>query len=230
METDPLDSTKTALYVGGTTGNDTILVQRAATAGQYTVTLGTTLQAGTYRPTGHIIVYGDGGSDVIRLLSNSYGSVTVPAFLFAEDKSGQATTIDASGSTANNVLVAGAGNDKLLDGKGYNILIGGPGIDYFNTTGGHTQQETTTQGDLIIADSTVYNSNITALNFLMAEWSGTGSLATKKARPNGTNTTGANIGYYLTSSTVHNDGSTSDILIYNLSRDHVIERQKGLQP
>src|SRR5262249_7157399 len=63
LETDPADPTKTALYVGGTGGNDTVTILPAnATGTSVTVTINGVAQkingTTTLSPTGHIIVYG----------------------------------------------------------------------------------------------------------------------------------------------------------------------------
>ena len=48
---------------------------------------------------------------------------------------GRFDATDASGSSANNILVGGDGNDTLTDGSGRDILIGGKGNDTLNANG-----------------------------------------------------------------------------------------------
>ena len=80
----------------------------------------------TLTPADHIIVYGQGGSDVVKempaTISGNQATVTVPAILLG----GSGTnTLSAAGSSASNVLVGGPGKDGLTGGTGRDILIGG---------------------------------------------------------------------------------------------------------
>src|SRR5204863_4203025 len=102
----------------------------------------------------HLLVYGNGGDDTIRLA----GNLAVPALLFGGDGN---DTLDAGGSTANNVLVGGAGNDTLLGGSGRDLLIGGAGADTLRAGGG---------GALLIGGTTDYDANVAALLAVMKEW------------------------------------------------------------
>src|SRR5262249_50945854 len=103
--TDPADSSKTALYAGGTTGSDSITLRPVDATGTIQVTINGVVQ-GSYSPTGHIIVYGQAGNDNIQLSSRIINGVTVkiavPAVLFGDDGN---DTLNASGSSANNILV-----------------------------------------------------------------------------------------------------------------------------
>src|SRR5207245_4317286 len=121
---------------------------------------------GIFRPTGHIVVYGNGGNDSIRLGSSSPAlsryRIQVPAFVFGGDGN---SILDVSGSSANNVLVAGAGKSKLIDGFGRDILIASPQSSFFTSRG----------DDLVIKGITPFNNDFDALSALMAEWSSPGS-------------------------------------------------------
>jgi hypothetical protein len=217
IETDPADSTKTALYVGGTSGNDTITVSPSTTAGTYTVVVNGVTQGTSYRPTGHIIVYGGDGNDSITLAKGGDKAaatpVTLPAMLFggAGDD-----TLDARGSTANNVLVGGDGNDTIYDGSGFNILIGGAGTDYLNRSVDNTIQSNLGT-DILIGDKTIYDDgrsvNLVALNALMAEWGRTDETVSQK-KDHLTNTTsgGANGSTYLRIGTEILDDSLVDAI------------------
>jgi hypothetical protein len=145
LESDPTDATKTALFVGGTSGSDTITVTPADAQGTVQVTLnGASL--GTFRPTGHLFVYGQDGNDTIQLVSAVIGGQTVyvteSAMLFGGAGN---DTLDAGGSTANNVLVGGAGTNVLNAGLGRDLLIGGAGSDSFAAHG---------NGDIEVAGTT----------------------------------------------------------------------------
>jgi len=65
METDPYDPSLTALYVGGTLGNDTIAITPATTAGGVKVGMNF-VNYGNFFPTGHVVVYGQSGNDIIK--------------------------------------------------------------------------------------------------------------------------------------------------------------------
>ena len=61
-----------SLAVGGTLSGDTITITPADTLGNLSVTINTgntTVALGNFHPTGHILVYGQAGDDVIQLLS-----------------------------------------------------------------------------------------------------------------------------------------------------------------
>src|SRR5205823_5933472 len=141
----------TDLYVGGTTGDDTIILQPAdATSAQVVVVLnGQTV--GTFAPTGKVIVFGQAGNDTIQLqaLTTDSGSVpfSLPALLFGGAGN---DTLDASGSSAANVLVGGDGDDVLVGGSGRDILIGGQGADALTGGGGD---------DLLMGGFTSFDAN-----------------------------------------------------------------------
>jgi sugar lactone lactonase YvrE len=210
LEADPLDPTQTALYVGGTTGADTILIKPVDANGTVSAKIGTT-GLGKFQPTGHIIVYGQAGDDIIRLQAATINGVTVPvstpAFLFGGDGN---DILDASGSSANNVLEGGTGNDTLTGGSGRDLLVGGAGADVLHAGSGD---------DILIGGTTDYDSNLTALGAVMAEWGRTDAdYTTRINHLNGTLSGGLNGSYVLTASTVHDDGA-SDTLIGGVGMD-----------
>ena len=63
VEPDPFDSRKTSLYVGGTSGNDTILFTKSASG--IAVSLNGVAQ-GMFSTTGPLVVFGQGGHDTVR--------------------------------------------------------------------------------------------------------------------------------------------------------------------
>jgi Ca2+-binding RTX toxin-like protein len=103
---------------------------------------------------GHIIVYGQGGNDVIK----ETGSVGIGAILFG---GGGTNMLSVAGSSADNILVGGQGKNTLVGGNGRDILIGG---------GGPARLYAGTGGDILIGGSTGYDANLPALLALMAEW------------------------------------------------------------
>jgi hypothetical protein len=205
METDPFDTSKTALVVIGTMTADTILITPTTTAGTtYTVKMKSggatnfTTYGTNYNPTGHIIVFGGAGNDTIQLLANGSTTVSIPALLFGEAGN---DVLDATGSSAANVLDGGAGNDIFYDGTGRTIEIGGgdagtPGhVDQFNTGGAYGNQNL--GEDVIIRASTSYDNDTRALISLLNEWNSTDSFKTRQTLMS----TNVN-GYKLDSSTV----------------------------
>jgi RHS repeat-associated protein len=72
VETDPFNTSQTALFVGGTTGNDT--VSFAASGKNIAVTLNG-VSEGVYSTSGPLIVFGQGGKDVVHEGSGLKNSV-----------------------------------------------------------------------------------------------------------------------------------------------------------
>jgi Ca2+-binding RTX toxin-like protein len=217
LQTDPIDSTKTALVVGGTTGGDIIIATPTNATGSIQVTINGRSQ-GVFQPTGHIIVYSQGGNDVISLRKKGTGStaipIQVPALLFG---GGGNDTLDVRGSIANNVLVGGSGNSTLYGGGGRDILIGG-GADHLYAGAG---------GSILIGGTTNFDSNPVALGALSAEWGRTDiSYSARIADLMGTTTGGLNGTYYLNPSTVH-DNNLVDVLYGAAGMDWFFAHQHG---
>ena len=168
LEADPLVAGAAALFIGGTTGNDTIIIKPTNLAGtSVSVSInGVAQPGGPFAPTGlHLIVYGQAGKDTIEEETNTVSAqtaaVAIKAVLFAGSGN---TTLSVAGSNVGNVLVGGAGNNTLRGRTGADILIGGPGADSLTSGSG---------GDLLIAGATTYDANLSALLSLLAEWSRT---------------------------------------------------------
>ena len=141
-------------------------------------------------------MYGNGGSDTIRLA----GNLSVPAFLFGGDGN---DTLDASGSTANNVLLGGTGNETLLGGSGRDLLIGGLGSDTLRAGSG---------GAILIGGYTDYDANLQALLTIMREWGRTDAdYNTRIKHLNGTLGGGLNGSYRLIKSTVQEDNAIDNL-------------------
>jgi hypothetical protein len=196
---DPFAPGQTALFVGGTTGNDTITLRPADTQGGVKVVINGAGQ-GTFHPSGHIVVFGQAGNDVIREVSTKISGqvvyISVPAVLNAGNGD---DTLDARGSTANNVLIGGPGNDVLYGGRGRDLLIGGLGADTLHGNGG---------GDILIGGPTDFDANPRALAAIMAEWGRTDvDYNTRVSHLRGLSSGGLNGSYDLTAATVHNDGA-----------------------
>jgi hypothetical protein len=207
------------LAVGGTTGNDTLVISPADAAGDLNVNLnGASL--GNFQPTGQILVYGQTGNDTIQLASKKIQGTTyyvaVPAYLYGGGGPGDKDVIDASGSTANNVLLGGAGSNKLFGGLGRDLLIAGLGAAQLHAGSGE---------DILIGGWTDYDLSSTALTYdrklagldaVMKEWGRVDLAYTARVNdllgPAGGGTAGGlNGSAFLNSQTVHDNG-VSDTL------------------
>jgi hypothetical protein len=204
LQTDPTDPGKTALVVGGTTGADTITIKPADAVGTLDVKIGST-NMGSFTPTGHVIVYGQAGDDSIELQTSSISGAVVrisqPAFLFGGDGK---DSLDASGSSGDNVLQGGAGNDNLRAGSGRELLVGGLGADVLQGNAGD---------DILVGGTTDYDSNLAALNAVMSEWGRTDAdYQTRVNHLKGTLGGGSNGDTLLTATTVRDDAATDTLI------------------
>jgi uncharacterized delta-60 repeat protein len=203
LETDPIDGTKTAVFVGGTPGGDTITFTPGKKPKTVDVTVNGVFQ-GTFSPTGHLIAYGEAGNDTIKDVARVSGgtrlSVAVPAIFYGGDGNDLLST---KASTANNILLGGDGNDTLQGGSGRDLLVGGPGADSLDGGAGD---------DLLIAGSTSYETDFTALGAVMAEWGRTdASHYTRINHLTGGLAGGKNGAYLLTLANVSDD-TDKDVL------------------
>jgi hypothetical protein len=195
MENDP--SGGTALAVGGNAaGSDTILVCAANTSGTTVSVIFDNASLGTFTPTGHIFVYGQGGNDGIALepyvVGNTSYYIQVPALLYGEGSGGD--SISAAGSAANNVLTGHGNNEVLIGGHGRDLLIAGTGAAALLAGAGD---------DILIGGSTIfdigsnsgltYDTQLACLEAIMAEWGSADSYGTRVSALAG----------YLNPSTVH---------------------------
>jgi Ca2+-binding RTX toxin-like protein len=202
MEADPSNSSLTALYVGGTLGNDTIAITPVANGG---VMVGMNfVNYGSFFPTGHVVVYSQSGNDIIKTAAQTINGVltyvTVPVLFFAGNGN---DVLNVTGSSANNVLVGGGGTDRLIGGQGRDILIGGAGKATIQAGAGD---------DILIGGTTAYDNNAAALAAILAEWSRSDiDYATRIAHLTGSMTGGLNGSNFLNSSTVHNNGQANNL-------------------
>ena len=102
-----------------------------------------------------------------------------------------------SGGGGNDILVGGGGSDLLDGGSGRDILIGGAGSD--NLNGGDDD-------DIVIGASTVFDSNVAALQTIQKEWTRTDAdYLTRIAHLKGTIAGGLNGLTFLNQSKVVDD-------------------------
>jgi sugar lactone lactonase YvrE len=178
LESDP--SGGTALAVGGNAaGGDTILVSAADTTGKTVdVTINKT-DYGTFTPTGHLLVYGQGGKDSITLKAHhGTGYIEVPAMLYGEGSGGD--KISAAGSAANNVLTGHGNNEVLTGGQGRDLLIGGTGsATLYAGAGDDLLLGGSTSYDIGSSSGLTYDQQLAALDAIMAEWGSADSYSTR---------------------------------------------------
>jgi uncharacterized delta-60 repeat protein len=158
------------LTIYGTSGNDTILFRRSGDDGVRVILNGSTL--GTFNNVREIIAYGQEGNDLIWVDEDLH----IPAILFGGP--GDDVLIGGNGP---NVLVGGDGNDVLIGGTGRDLLFGGGGSDWLVGRGGD---------DVLIGGTTAFDTNVAALNSLMAEWNSSHTYATRVANLSGNNPSG----------------------------------------
>jgi Ca2+-binding RTX toxin-like protein len=216
LQPDPLDPTKTSLFVGGTTGTDVVTIL-PATKGRVTV-IHSGGSVDVFAPTGSIVVFGGNGNDVISVSP----AIRLPAFLFGGD--GNDVLIGGAGDS---VLVGGNGSNVLIGGQGRNILIGGDGADKYN------RQNVLIAGsgaDLMVAGSTDHDAQLTALAGLLSEWSRTDAdYGTRVGHLRGTLAGGKNGAFLLNASTVHAN-AVRDFLYGGLGQNWYVAHVSGSGP
>lgn len=211
LQTDPMDASKTALFIGGTPDSEWIDLRAKNGNTRFEVRLNGSI-LGTYAPTGSVVIFGQAGHDVIDA-SNSKRTVIID---------GGAGNDVVTGGSHNDVLIGGSGIDILYGGDGRDLLIGGDGVDgLFGGTG----------EDLEVAGSTVYDSNLEALKLVLAEWTSNRSYNARLANLHGTGSgTRANQNLFLTPSgssrTVFDDGSI-DLVSGGKDRDWFFANLSG---
>jgi Ca2+-binding RTX toxin-like protein len=144
---------------------------------------------------GHIIVYGQGGNDMIK----ETGSIGIGAILFG---GGGTNLLSVAGSSADNILVGGPGKNTLVGGNSRDILIGGVGAARLNAGTG---------GDILIGGSTTYDANLPALLALMAEWGSDDVYQQRVQDLFGDGAGGRNGSYLLNPQTVIRDSALSQL-------------------
>ncbi len=174
LMTDADAPTLNELVVDGTSGADNVTFGSGG-AGKVTVTMDGR-SYGTFAVTGRIVAYaGATGNDTIIVSS----AVTLPTFLYAGSG-----TDELVGGGGNNVLVGGTGADTLIGGTGHNILIAGTGPSkLYSTPLGAAAS--VNGGSIMIAGTTSFDHNESALSTIMAEWASNDSYATRISKIRG---------------------------------------------
>jgi uncharacterized repeat protein (TIGR01451 family) len=149
---DPCDKHETALNIEGTAAGDTIAVTQVG-PGQGSVNVVINgFNHGTFSYGGSLLIYGQGGNDLI----NVDPAVTRTALVFAGAGN---DVVNAGGG--NDVLLGEAGTDQLRGNAGSDILIGG--LDSDDLNGG-------AQDDILISGTTAHDSSPADLCQLSEEW------------------------------------------------------------
>jgi hypothetical protein len=200
-----------SLAVGGTLRNDTITLTPADTTGDINVNVnGASL--GNFKPSDHILVYGQAGNDTIQLVSSKIMGttyyITVPAFIYGGGTGNDILSV--AGSIANNVVTGGGGTNQITGGLGRDLLIAGLGASkiFAGSAGDILIGGWTTYTDLT-GTATTYDQKLTALEAIMAEWGSTDSYATRVNDLS--NGGGLNGSYLLNASTVHDNGQVDTL-------------------
>jgi hypothetical protein len=128
---------------------------------------------------------------------------------------GSGETIDARNLAISSVLVGGSNYSVLYGGSARNLLIAGTGSGYLYAG---------SAGDILIGGTTSYDSNATALAYIMAEWDSSDSYSTrvKKIGKGG----GLNGAYVLNGGTVSDNG-LSDYLYGGAGMDWFFAHTRG---
>ncbi|MFO0877699.1 MAG: Ig-like domain-containing protein [Gemmataceae bacterium] len=156
IRVDPFDGTKSALFISGTPGNDTILV--GVSGARLSVTVNGVRQGNFVRPTGWIVADGLAGNDRITIAAG----VTNNALLIG----GLGKDV-LTGGAGRDILVGGAGTDGLSGRAGQDVLIGGAGSD---TVMGSSALTRDNRGDLIVGGSSAVDNNRAALYSVWKTW------------------------------------------------------------
>jgi Ca2+-binding RTX toxin-like protein len=201
---------KRVLHAGATVGNDVITVGPSLLPNNpngFLIKLSSTDPGreeifGTGPTTvQRLVLYGLSGNDTITVSP----ALTIPVTLFG----GDGNDVLRAGA-GDDILVGGDGNDQLYGLGGSNLLIGGAGSDKLYSAG---------NGDIQIAGIYLFQTDLFALNSVLAYWNSNAqdqSLAWYQTRINtlvtaGAIGTGTSLTYRLNSLTVFDDGSLDSL-------------------
>lgn len=216
VQPDPSINGATQLVIGGTPGNDNIVINGGGGDARVSIN-GVSL--GTFSFTGRIVVYAQAGDDDVQ----TAGSITRPVWAYGGDGHDR-----LKGGGGHDLLFGGVGDDLLVGGDGRDLLVGGLGADRIVGN---------PDDDILIAGTTAFDSNETALDAIMAEWTSSRDTGTRMANLGGTGSgTRANGNHVLIATgidrTVFDDGacdvltgsSGTDWFFANLSGPGLLDR------
>lgn len=162
VATDPSNAAARALFVGGTNGNDNILVRQGSSTAYVDVVVNGVDQ-GQFAITSNgltmnrVIIYGNAGDDSVIVNQN----VNVDTVIY-----GGAGNDALTGGGGGNFIDGGTGNDVINGGANRNILIGGLGQDILN--GGKDE-------DLLLGGSWKYSEDLSAVDGALTTWKSSAS-------------------------------------------------------
>lgn len=193
------------LIIGGTTGNDSIVITPVAgVAGEINVLIGGS--SSSFTPTGRIIILCGPGDDKVNVAS----IIGLPMFI--RGGAGDDTLKGAGGA---DIILGGIGNDRLMGADGRDLLIGGDGADRIRGD---------QADDILIAGTTAHDSDPAALGAISAEWTSSRTYAERvnNLRDGSGTATRSNGSIFLSVGvTVFNDGD-ADSLSGNAGTDWFI--------
>jgi Ca2+-binding RTX toxin-like protein len=155
------------LQVGGSGGNDSIDIKPSGGGVSVDQGSGSTNFSGFTQ----IVVMGGNGNDTVKVNPNVNQSVVV---------FGGNGNDSIKGGGGNDILIGGDGNDLLQGQDGRDILIGGDGQD---SLVGQTDD------DILVAGFSNYDTDLSALNSILAEWTSARSYGQRSANIIGHNIT-----------------------------------------
>jgi hypothetical protein len=199
------------LVVGGTNAAERITLRPADATGGVSVVVGGT-DLGVFRPTARIVVYALGGDDTVEFLTTRVGTQTYAIGLRAVVSAGAGNdTVNAAGSTGNNVLLGGGGNDTITGGSDRDVLVGGQGADVLSGGSGD---------DVLIGGASNLGENLTAWAAITDEWA-RADLAYDGRVDHLFGATGGGLNgtWVLNSTTLSDDGPSADTLTGNGGTD-----------
>lgn len=215
LQPDPNRPGKTALFITGTSGNDTILLSENLQGLIQVRINGNSANSQPYfAPTGGVYVWGLSGND--RIIADANSFYDTESMFFGGNGNDY-----LQGGRGNDVLVGGNGNDEIEGGPdGFDILIGGYGSDYLR---GHNEAIYTNygqNGDILIGGATAYDNGLTQLYGILSEWSSATPFGDRveNIRTRVDNTTAGVNNVRLDSTTVDNDDGAIDELYGAVAR------------
>jgi hypothetical protein len=154
---------------------------------------------------GDSIVIGSAANNSVSLTIDGYDLGTIAptnsnpfALVMALSSTTGYETFDARSLAISSVMVGGSGSNYLYGGSARNLLIADRGYGYLSAG---------SAGDILIGGYTRYDSNTTALAYIMAEWDSSDSYSTRVSKISKGG--GLNVAYVLNGTTVSANGASN---------------------
>lgn len=172
------DDGQMTLAAGGTTGNDELRFSPGENPGEIEVIINGILY-GVFQPTGRIQAFGQSGDDDIQVA----GGIALSAWLHGGDGHDR-----LKGGAGHDVLLGGAGDDLLVGGSGRDMIVGGLGADRIVGNA---------DDDVLIAGSLQFSNVDAAITAIMAEWTSSRDIETRRRNLIGNGNGDRNNGLYF---------------------------------